>query len=287
MAKKWFRVAREGGTVDNREIKANDLQNMADNYDTEIYGARINKEHIRGFFLEDQFGAFGDVLALKTEKDKTGKLCLLAQLDPTKELVELNKKRQKVYTSVEMGIVPEFDGVYLTGLAVTDSPASTGTSMLHFSAQKSQSFSMVVKDTEGKDQTLNFKTTAGDWSDHYETEFDFSEDSSAITGFLEKFSNLLDGCSEKQSKRPDNDGKDGGDDTNIATALEFVAQSQADLLEKSESFVYSENFAALQEDYDNLQNDFNELKKALEEQPSFNYSARPPADGDSANLAQC
>ncbi|WP_248696658.1 GPO family capsid scaffolding protein, partial [Providencia rustigianii] len=47
----------------------------------------------------------------------------------------MNKKRQKVYTSVEIN--PNFSDMgsaYLVGLAVTDNPASLGTSMLEFSA---------------------------------------------------------------------------------------------------------------------------------------------------------
>jgi hypothetical protein len=58
------------------------------------------------------------------------------QIDATDELVELNKRRQKLYTSIE--VRPSFADTgeaYLVGLAVTDNPASLGTEMLEFAAK--------------------------------------------------------------------------------------------------------------------------------------------------------
>ncbi|MFO5718698.1 GPO family capsid scaffolding protein, partial [Klebsiella pneumoniae] len=65
---------------------------------------------------------------------------LYGVINPTPDLIELNKKRQKVYTSVE--IDPSFSDTgeaYLVGLAVTDNPASLGTEMLQFSANAQSS----------------------------------------------------------------------------------------------------------------------------------------------------
>ena len=81
------------------------------------------------------FKAYGDVTALKTEKDDDGKLGLFAEIDPTDELKAIVEKRQKIYTSMEVDLDFADSGeAYLVGLAVTDSPASLGTSMLKFSA---------------------------------------------------------------------------------------------------------------------------------------------------------
>ena len=49
----------------------------------------------------------------------------------------LNKKRQKVYTSIEIHPNLNEKGAYLMGLAVTDSPASLGTEMLQFCSKAS------------------------------------------------------------------------------------------------------------------------------------------------------
>lgn len=62
---------------------------------------------------------------------------LFAQISPTNDLIELNKKRQKIYSSLEVrGDFAATGKAYLVGLAVTDSPASLGTEVLEFAAKK-------------------------------------------------------------------------------------------------------------------------------------------------------
>ncbi|MFM0284148.1 GPO family capsid scaffolding protein [Paraburkholderia sediminicola] len=138
-ATKFFRVAVEGATTDGRNIDRAWLIQMAQNYNPELYGARLNLEHYRGIVPDGPFKAYGDVLALET-RDETGplagKLGLYAQIVPTPELVALTKAKQKIYTSCE--IDPSFADTkqaYLVGVAVTDSPASLGTEILSFAAQ--------------------------------------------------------------------------------------------------------------------------------------------------------
>lgn len=141
MAKsKFFRVAVEGGTTDGRTITREWIEQMAKRYSQSTYGARVNMEHIRGFDPNGQFKMYGDITAAKTEEvDMEGekRLALFVQIDPTPELVELNKKRQKVFTSVEIHPNLNEKGAYLMGLAVTDSPASLGTEMLQFCSKAS------------------------------------------------------------------------------------------------------------------------------------------------------
>lgn len=78
---------------------------------------------------------FGDVLSVYTEEIKegllAGKLGIYSVISPTDELIALNKQRQKIYTSVEIDTDFSDTGeAYLVVLAVTDNPASLGTSML-------------------------------------------------------------------------------------------------------------------------------------------------------------
>ncbi|EZH78015.1 GPO family capsid scaffolding protein [Aeromonas hydrophila] len=137
---KFFRVAVEGGTTDGRTITREWIEQMAKRYNQSTYGARVNMEHIRGYDPNGQFKMYGDITAAKTEEvDMEGekRLALFVQIDPTTELVELNKKRQKVYTSVEIHPNLNEKGAYLMGLAVTDSPASLGTEMLQFCSKAS------------------------------------------------------------------------------------------------------------------------------------------------------
>lgn len=135
---KWFRIGVEGDTCDGRVISATDIQEMAETFDPRVYGCRINLEHLKGILPEGPFSRYGDVVGLKSEKIDddsvlNGKLALFAKITPTDDLIAMNKKLQKVYTSME--IQPNFANsgkCYLVGLAVTDDPASLGTEYLEF-----------------------------------------------------------------------------------------------------------------------------------------------------------
>lgn len=136
---KRFRIAVEGATTDGRVISRDWISQMAKNYDPTVFGARINMEHIKGYAADSTFRRFGDVTAVEAEEiadgPLKGKLALFGHIDPTPELVELTKARQKIYTSIEVN--PKFADTgeaYLIGLAVTDDPASLGTEYLSFSA---------------------------------------------------------------------------------------------------------------------------------------------------------
>ncbi len=134
---KQFRVATEGATTDGRKIERSWIEQMAANYDPKTYGARVWMEHIRSVYPDSAFRAYGDVLALEAKPVDGGKLALFATIEPLAELVEMTTRaKQKVYTSIEVN--PKFADsgqAYLTGLAVTDSPASLGTEVLAFAAQ--------------------------------------------------------------------------------------------------------------------------------------------------------
>ena len=131
---KFFVIGTEGSTTDGRNIERSWLEQAARNYSPAKYNARINLEHFKGIFPDSPFKRYGDVVALKTE-ERDGKMVLLAQIDPTADLLALSKSRQKIHTSME--IDPDFADTgeaYLVGLAVTDDPASLGTDMLKFCA---------------------------------------------------------------------------------------------------------------------------------------------------------
>lgn len=129
----WRIIAMSGTTANGREIRPEHIQQMADSYNPETYAARINLEHLRFVFPYPEVSGFGDVVALKAEKQKSGKIALLAQLAVNDNLQALWDADQKIYSSIEYR--ENFAGTgkaYLEGLAVTDSPASLNTSR-HFS----------------------------------------------------------------------------------------------------------------------------------------------------------
>lgn len=166
MATKFFRVFTEGDTTDGRVIERKWIEQMVATYNPDLYGARVWMEHLRSPYPDSTFKAYGDVLAVKAEELDNGRLALYAQIDPTPELVVINKARQKIYTSAE--IDPDFAKTgkcYLTGLAVTDSPASLSTEMLKFAAQASTNPLAARKQSPGNlftaaiETTLEFETT--------------------------------------------------------------------------------------------------------------------------------
>lgn len=125
----WRIIGVSGETADGRQISEHELKEMAEQYDPAVYTARLNLEHIR-FVWAQYDGGYGDVLALKAEPwpQDTSKTALYAKFSVLPALQELWDKGQKLFTSME--IVSRFADTgkaYLTGLAITDSPASLGT----------------------------------------------------------------------------------------------------------------------------------------------------------------
>ena len=128
----WKRVATSGPTVDGREILPQELRDIAEMYNPALYTAVIWCEH------ERWLGSFGTVFAVRLVEEgenlEPGQVALEAQLKPNDKLLRLNDAGEKVFTSIE--IKPNFRGqgkAYMTGIAVTDEPASTGTQELYFS----------------------------------------------------------------------------------------------------------------------------------------------------------
>ncbi|GFM72981.1 phage capsid scaffolding protein [Pseudomonas cichorii] len=128
----WKRVATSGPTCDGRVILPQELRDIAETYSTSTYTAVIWSEH------ERWPGSYGTVYSVRliegTEDLQPGQVALEAQLKPNDKLLWLNDQGEKLFTSIE--ITPDFASsgkAYLTGLAVTDSPASLGTQELYFS----------------------------------------------------------------------------------------------------------------------------------------------------------
>lgn len=139
---KRFRIGVEGATTDGRKIEREWLEQMAANYNPQLYTALINLEHLKSYAPDSAFKRYGRVTGLVaeeiTEGPLAGKLGLYADIEPTPELVALTRQWQKLFTSMEVS--PKFADTgeaYLIGLAATDDPASLGTEMLEFSASAS------------------------------------------------------------------------------------------------------------------------------------------------------
>ncbi|WP_350545813.1 MULTISPECIES: GPO family capsid scaffolding protein [unclassified Pseudoalteromonas] len=137
-------IAAVGMTVDGREITEQDVADIVETYNPRKYGARINLDHefnwsgwaAKNLHNVDIPGMLGDVVSVEAYENEEGVVCLYGVLAPNQGFVALNKADQAVYFSIE--ISRDFMGTgktYLTGLAVTDYPASCYTDRTHFSSK--------------------------------------------------------------------------------------------------------------------------------------------------------
>ena len=269
----WFCVAVEGATSDKRTIKRAWLEQAAKNFNPATYGARIWLEHFRSLLPDSPFKAYGDVLAVKTDEiDINGqkKLALFAQVEPTPELIALNKAKQKIYSSIEIDdSFADTGEAYIVGLAVTDSPASLGTDVLVFSAQKPESspfkdrhYSATSMFTEALETTLTFE--------------EIEEKPSIAAQLLSTVKNLL---SSKQTK-------DDSDFSQMGEAIQAVAEHVKDL---PEQLAAAKAFSAeLNTRFDQLRTDLTNLTTQLSNTGDTRQPKRPViSGGDNHVVTDC
>ncbi len=262
---KWFCIATAGDTTDGREIQSDWIIQMAKNYDPKVYGARINIEHIRGVMPDSIFGSYGDVIALKTEKvtiNGEEKDALFAQIEPTQSLIELNKKKQKVYSSIEIDDNFAKTGeAYLIGMAVTDSPASLGTEMLQFAANAKEN------PLAGKKQRPeNLFTAAQEVTLEFEEE---TEPQSYSAGLLQKVKQIFS-KQEKKSAESFTEQEQAIVEIATETSKQGVAVTQLEA-----------GYKAQGEELEQLKTEFNELKSKLDQEPD--HEQRPKSGNSKFN----
>ena len=276
MPSKFFRVATEGATTDGREIQRSWIEQMAKNFNREKYGARVWLEHMRGMLPESSFAALGDVLAVESRQVEDGKLALFAQIEALPALVAMNKAKQKIYTSIEVD--PNFaksGEAYLTGLAVTDSPASLGTEVLKFAAQNPD-----ASPYKGKKHSEGALFSAA-----VETELGLEGDAESIASTLiTRFSDLLKNLSGIAAPKPTPETSEAFATKTLEVLGAADAAIQHQAKELADEKAAREKLAG---DFTALQKKFNELTVKLSAQDG-NTTGRPEATGtEGAVLADC
>lgn len=272
----WFRVAVEGATTDKRKIERSWLEQAAKNFSQNTYGARVWLEHYRSLLPDSPFKAYGDITAVKTEEVEIAgqkKLALFVQIDPTPELVAMNKAKQKIYTSIEIDDSFADSGeAYIVGLAVTDSPASLGTDVLAFSAQKPEA--SPFKDRHYSETSM--------FTEAVETEIKFEE----VDDTPNMFAALRGKVGELLGKTKEKEGKDAANFNALGALIEDLAEHGA---KQAEAFATVKTaHEKLQGDHTKLAGDFADLLKRLENTPSKQHSQRPAVTGgDGKTLTDC
>ena len=160
----WKTIGTAGETIDGRKISDQDLKDAAETYDPEEYTAVLNSDHALSWY-----GSFGHVHQVRLSTDKKDRTILQAKISPNKRLLEMNSQGQRVFFSMEL--MDNFAGsgkTYLSGLALTDQPASLGTSILKFSSKH-------------KDNDVRFSKP-----EELHLDFDSGEDGKAMEGFFSR-----------------------------------------------------------------------------------------------------
>lgn len=259
---KRFRVATEGATTDGRQITKDWIKQMAASYDPLKFGARVWLEHVRGMFADSPFRAYGDVLSLEARPVEDGKVALFAEISPTPDLIDINKARQKVYTSVEVD--PDFVGSglpYFVGLGVTDSPASLGVEMLKFSSNLGAAGPLASR----KQKPDNIFTAA------VETELDFSQDTSPPTKLLEKVTALF------TKHRASISGEQAAFRSDLEATLALFIERYTSVESAVDKRAMASDVIALQTAHSELKQRFDALYAKLDSTPD--QPARHPATG--------
>lgn len=270
----WHRIATEGATTDGRTISAAWLTQMAKNFDPAKYGCRLNLEHIKGLLPDGPFKAYGDVTALKAEKGDDGKMALFAQIDPTDELKALVDKRQKIYTSMEVDL--DFAGsgeAYLVGLAVTDTPASLGTSMLKFSAEQGQDSPLAAR----KQRPENLFSAA------VETALDFAEEPQEEPGptLLETVKAVFTKHSGKHKHEL------AAFQADLQQTLALFVEKHTALEDELATRPTGDAFSALQAAHDELKQRFDALFNQLDNEPSNQHHRSRATGTDGGIVTDC
>ncbi len=262
-ARKKFRVAVSGPTIDGREISSNDLFTMAETYDPSVYGAVVDIEHYLSMSPDSTFSAVGHVTSLDAEiisdgalKGRTG---LYAEIEPSPRMKQMIDDGKKTYTSIV--IDPNFAATgkpYLRGLAMTDTPASLGTERLKFAAQQYQSIQ-------------RFNQKSGDdalFTEAIEAEVVELAEQRSDEG-KQWFSRVM-GIIGKGRK------SDGEQFSQVRDAVENVAQSHAELLDS-----FNDLSRAREQDSQAIQKLTSDLAALTSKLGSTdgNFSQRAPASG--------
>ncbi|WOZ76055.1 GPO family capsid scaffolding protein [Kosakonia sacchari] len=154
----WLCIATEGDTVDGREVYRDWIIDMGETYNFDHYGARLWPEH------ERDYGTFGEVREAMWKNGDDGLARLYAKISPSMSLIYANQADQMVYFSIEPEENWRGSGrTYLKGLAVTDRPASVGTTRLRFSERKKIKPGYYAFSVTCEENNIKVKTMKPEW----------------------------------------------------------------------------------------------------------------------------
>ncbi|EDK9894495.1 capsid protein, partial [Salmonella enterica subsp. enterica serovar Typhi] len=221
------------------------------------------------------FNRYGRVTGLVAEEIQdgplAGKMALYADIEPTDALVELVKKGQKLFTSMEVSTKFADTGkAYLVGLGATDDPASLGTEMLAFSASAAHN---PLANRKQNPENL--------FSEAVETLIELEEAQDEKPSLFASVTALF-------TKKEQTDDARFSD---VHKAVELVATEQQNLSERTDKSLAEngERLSALESSLQEQQTAFAELQQQLSREDSRkDYRQRAPGgDAPAGTLTNC
>lgn len=253
----WLCIATEGDTVDGRQIFREWIIDMGETYkpnDPNHYGAMIWPEHSR------DWGNCGEVAECMWQDGEDGLARLYAKLTPNLNLIHANREGQMVYFSIEPEENWRGSGrTYLKGLAVTDRPASVGTTRLRFSEKRKltkQGYYACAMSSDGKiTQEMKMKTP---WQKLFniEPKKKFEEENSDVPSGddkLQALAEVVNGIEER-----------------LAKVEEQISAAQGDI-ETIAEVVDTEEFASLRDNLPKILTNFSKLDQKVTTLPKRQF----------------
>lgn len=260
--KYFVKIAQAGPTIDERELKEDWLKDIAETYSPDTYAALIWPEHCR------YFGNYGQVEGVELKNDEKGRLSLYAHLAPNQNLLWENAWGQKLFYSLEVD--EDFAGTgkaYLTGLGVTDSPASLGLESTRFSKRSDNKKTIFLSNTSldsksfvdlEADNFLNGSKDAGGFLNYVKAFFTDSGDAPKDQGENpqkdEEMEKRIENLEESLSEMKDDLEK-------VKTRLDALEKKDEPVDEPTES---SDDFKALTKKFETLNKNFESMLARME-----------------------
>ena len=256
-------IATAGATIDGRNISEKTLQKIAENYDPNLYEALINYEHLYGNYGSVVSVEYGDHPHLENKK------ALTAVLAPNRFLLTENKIYEEgVHFSIEyFSHFQDEKTPYLAGLAITNHPASVGTSRLEFSQKDIQT---------------------GAWTDPQKIKYpNQNESKNLATKFKTLFQKKEETPSKEQKEFQQQEEKPSKEQEKFCKEQkEFQQQQEKFYKEQKEFQQQQEKFCKEQKEFQEQQEKFykeqkefqqqqhNKINEMTQEQESYAYDPR-------------
>lgn len=261
----WLCVATEGDTVDKRKLERQWLIDAAETYDPKLYGALIWPEH------DKDFGNFGEVLCAMWQEGNDGLVRLYVQLRPNAYLLAANSRDQLIYFSVELTEDGNWRGTgrsYLEGLAVTDTPASVGTTRLRFNKRRKSNPGYYACRVSRKGIEQDNEMKKPNWQSYFGIKpKHFEEITEELKGDApDQLQILADALNDLESR--------------VSSIETQLADTQEDM-ETVKEVVDTEDFAVLRDNVSAIVKNFSKLDKKVTTLPrrSFSDKKNEPAKG--------